>query len=628
MKNAARFLPILVLTLLAPLPGRADFPLTPLDRQAPPVVVQTVGQVVKEGSYKAWADYLGGQLSAVVGHADFTATPEGVKKIADNPVLALSLAQWRLLSATGPENLKAVAEKDGVEFLTWLLTNREALHTYLGSGPLDKEGTVHGLEVWRDIFRADPQCREGLWLRVSAAVALAHTVPVKSLADGGEIDPVRRYQYFRTAQASGLLFDSFSKAAAWELRFVVNSWARDEELSWVVAQTAAKNKSQEKIGEACWMVPYRGENAKGVSVQNGAEYYDHKPVTLELMHTVGGVCGAISKFGTAAAQAHGVPAMPVGQPGHCAFLWKKDPQTWRTGNDISGWPGSGEHGGIYIHWGDRGSYVLLMEEAYRDPARFLASEQARWLSLAAKDPAKSAALLEAAAKIQPLNGGAWLDLISTRVVEKAAPAVWQQLAGAIMRALPDHPQPMIDFLGKLESHLELAEPEARARYTAAVSAAIAGGSAEAQRGCGQAAQTELILRQATAIVPKAAARVKAYLQGEDEDGNAVDKAPALGEAQRTAIQALVEAAVGANARRPDLQEALTGRYLGLMSSNPAALTRALKFFGGLFDQAKANPDRKPAIALARRLILLAEKAEDVSEMEKYSAECRRLLEAK
>jgi hypothetical protein len=350
------------------------------------------------------------------------------------------------------------------------------------------------------------------------------------------------------------------------------------------------------------------------------------------MHTVGGVCGAISKFGTAAAQAHGIPAMPVGQPGHCAFLWKKDPQTWRTGNDISGWPGSTEHGGTYIHWGNRGSYVLLMEQAHREPVRFLASEQARWLSSATKDAAKATGLLETAAKIQPFNGGAWLDLIAARAKAKAPLPVWQQLATAIMRALPDHPIPMTEFLAQMDENLGLTEAEARRRYVGSVCTAIASGSAEAQNKCGQAAQVELVLRHAKALAPKSAAKVEAYLRGEDDDtadnGKGKAKGADLEDADRNAIQSLVEAAVNASTKRSDLEDALTGRYLGLMSSNPAALSRALKFFGGLFDQAKLNPDRKPAISLARRLILLAEKAEDLAVMEKYSAECQKLTSAK
>jgi hypothetical protein len=618
--------PLILLTIIgfSLVPLSAETPSIPLAQLSVEAFKQSTEAALKAGDFGAWTEYLGKQLAAETGRATFSATPEQIKKIADHPVLSLALAQWRLLTSCGPENVKTMATAEGVPFLAWLLSNREALHAYLGSGPLDKESTAHGLEIWRDIFKADPQSREGLWLRVAAAVALAHTVPVKCIADGSEIDPVRRYQYFKNAQSSGLLFDSFSKAATWELRFVVNSWSRDEELAWVVNAVDAKNKTQEKIGEACWMVPYRLTNSKGVSVQNGPEYYEHKPVTLELMHTVGGVCGAISRFGTSAAQAFGVPAMPVGQPGHCAFLWKKDPQSWRTGNDISGWAGSTEHGGIYIHWGNRGSYVLLMEQAHREPLRFLASEQARWLAAATAEPAKATALLETAAKIQPLNGGVWLDLLEAHTKAKAATAAWQNLAAAMLRALPDHPIPLAEFLARAEAHLNLADDEARKRYVASVCAAIAGGSAEAQHGCGQAAQTELVLRQARSIAPKAGKVLEAYLEGSEEPA----KGEPLTDTQRNSIQGLVEAAVNASAKRSDLENALTGRYLGLMSSNPVALARALKFFGALFEQAKANPDRKPAIALARRLILLAAKAEDLTVMEKYSTECQRLLSAK
>ena len=38
--------------------------------------------------------------------------------------------------------------------------------------------------------------------------------------------------------------------------------------------------------------------------------------------TVPGVCGAVSKFGASCCQAFGVAAMPVGQPGHCAMIWR------------------------------------------------------------------------------------------------------------------------------------------------------------------------------------------------------------------------------------------------------------------------------------------------------------------
>lgn len=618
MVNSLRFIIVPALVCAAPL-AAAEFSNLPLPQQSLAALQKTAVAAVKEGAWKEWSEWLGLLLSAELSRPAFKPTADSVLKLMAQPQTALALAQWRLLTFTGPDNFKSVAEKNGAEFLTWLFSTPAALHAYLGSGPLDKEGTARGLEIWRDLYTADPGSREGLWLRVAAATALAHTETVKSLADGGDIDPVKRYQYFRNAHASSLLAPSFDKAAAWELRFVVNSWARDEELAWVLGAMDPKNKSQEKIGEACWMVPYRGENSKGVSVQNGPEYYDHKPVTLELMHTVGGVCGAISKFGTAAAQAYGVPAMPVGQPGHCAFLWKKDPSTWRTGNDIEGWPGSSEHGGINIHWGNRGSYVLLMEEAHHDAGAFLGSEQALWAAALAGPNAVG--MLQAAVKIQPLNAGAWQALTKALLDDKATPlVVVQNAARDLMQTLSNHPLPLIDLLAPLEAKLELTDAAKRRQFVAGVCAAITKGDIKRQLGCGQAAQSELVKRHASSLLPGGGKSLAAMLDTENAGANA-----SITDEQRAMVLSIVEAAVEASRGRGDLQDALTGRYLGLMSGNPASLARAIKFFGSLFETAKTNPDRKPAIALARRLILLAAKADDLDAMEKYSSECRRLL---
>ena len=105
---------------------------------------------------------------------------------------------------------------------------------------------------------------------------------------------------------------------------MVGSWARNEELTWARENCPAEFKSPEKVGEATHkMVRYRGVNGEGVSIHQGAAFYNHQPRTLERMSRDGGVCGAVSKFAAGMSQAHGVPACPVGQPGHCAYLWWK-----------------------------------------------------------------------------------------------------------------------------------------------------------------------------------------------------------------------------------------------------------------------------------------------------------------
>lgn len=624
MDNKFFQLPLVALTALlgfAPLVA-ADQATEPLAKQTEAFLQKIAAEAVRDGNWQEWTDWLNTSLTTEFSSSEIAADTSSVSQLLSRPRTTLALSQWRLLSITGPDHFQAVADKDGIEFLTWLFNNQEALNAYLGSGPLDQENTARGLEIWRDIFNKDRGSREGLWMRVAAATALSHTVPVKSLADGGEIDPLKRYLYFKNSQASGQLAPTFDKLATWELRYVVNSWARDEELAWVRDAMKPELRTQEKIGNAAYMVPYRGVNAKGVSVHSGAKYYDNKPVTLEAMHTIGGVCGAISKFGTASVQGFGIPAMPVGQPGHCAFLWKDSPTHWRTGNDIFGFPGSSQHGGIYIHWGNRASYVLLMEAAHRDPKKFLASEQVRW---AAKLAGQNAIpLLQIAVKVQPLNAGAW-QILTKKLAEDPSTTTetWQTAARSLMQAMPEHPLPLIDLLAPMEAHLDLKDGDTRTQYLKNVSSVIANGNAEAQQNCAQAAVTELVQRQATAVLPGGEKELNTLLNEKNPEG--ADKESSQ---KRLAVLDLVEAAMKASSNRSDIENALTGRYFAMMTSNPASLARTIKFYGGLFEVAKTNGDRKPAIALARKLILLAAKAENRPAMVKYSQECQKLLTEK
>ena len=125
--------------------------------------------------------------------------------------------------------------------------------------------------------------------------------------------------------------------SAWHLRHVVASWAEDQELGWARDNVPEEFRTPGKIGEAAHkMVAYTTFNSNGVSVQDGAAFYDHQPVTLAKMAEVGAVCGGISKFGVAMAQAFGVPATPVAQPGHCAYLWWKEGK-WTLSNDVGAW---------------------------------------------------------------------------------------------------------------------------------------------------------------------------------------------------------------------------------------------------------------------------------------------------
>eukprot|EP00656_Telonema_subtile_P025598 TRINITY_DN2763_c0_g1_i1.p1 TRINITY_DN2763_c0_g1~~TRINITY_DN2763_c0_g1_i1.p1 ORF type:complete len:562 (-),score=87.81 TRINITY_DN2763_c0_g1_i1:144-1829(-) len=139
---------------------------------------------------------------------------------------------------------------------------------------------------------------------------------------------------------------------------------------------------------------------------SGAEYYDYLPVTLQLIHERGGVCGNISKFGTSMAQAHGVPAMPVGQPGHCAFIYQKSPGVWTLSNDISGWSASNRHDSIQIPWGEQAWMVPMMDHCQLTLHDYSKSE--RILAAAGLAPIEHrGTMLASAAQICPFNMQVW-----------------------------------------------------------------------------------------------------------------------------------------------------------------------------------------------------------------------------
>ena len=83
---------------------------------------------------------------------------------------------------------------------------------------------------------------------------------------------------------------------------------------------------------------YRLKNCFGDSV-HGPLYYRPWGTAGEwpkrrYSQIVGGVCGELSKFGSAATNAHGLPASTVGQPGHCAYTLRQLDGRWTFGNCV------------------------------------------------------------------------------------------------------------------------------------------------------------------------------------------------------------------------------------------------------------------------------------------------------
>ncbi|MFM7259689.1 MAG: hypothetical protein ACKO3W_03710, partial [bacterium] len=462
--------------------------------------------------------------------------PKVIVKFARTDAGSLAFLQWRLLSRIKPDELASLSSQHA-STLAWLLSKPAALELLLTSGDVEGDRWGDVLRIFGEISAADPEVigadaigRAGrsedasLPLRLALATALVHATPVKWMADGSTIDPVKRFLSFRAWDKEGALFPTFRDLSAWELRYVVGSWSSDEDLVWARANIKPELKVRGKVGDGAHMLAYNLFNKNGVSVQEGGKFYDGKPMTLAVMLEYGGVCGAISRFGTSMSQAFGVPAMPVGQPGHCAFIWQQTPHTWSINNDISGWAESGRHDGIFITWGNPAWFVPLMQDAQSDRADFAKSEILRFaadfVARSAADAADQAAICSEACDTRGTNYGAWrLRIERMKAAGKdVKSAQWKQAMKNAAVDFARHPMAFVSLVALAESALlpPKSTDKARLEYATDIAASVATmakGGADATLA--DFAVRDVVVRQAEALAAEASKAGRAIVRGED-----------------------------------------------------------------------------------------------------------------
>ena len=108
------------------------------------------------------------------------------------------------------------------------------------------------------------------------------------------------------------------------------------------------------------------------------------------------------------AQAFGIPATPVAQPGHCAFLWWNEGK-WIISNDVEGLGRSSTHDGIQWSWNKSSQYIMLMEAAQQNRESLVLSEKLRWASKFISSPCTRMKVLDLATSSCPTNFLVWRD---------------------------------------------------------------------------------------------------------------------------------------------------------------------------------------------------------------------------
>ena len=391
-------------------------------------------------------------------------TVENLQNKLKDPSFASALVQWQFITQNGTSALDTFAKKDAdhQNFLTWIMGNTDIMNTFLAGGIPTGNNSVNALEIWEKIWKSDKDSQQGFYLKLAIATSLAHAEPVICWNTNTPIDPVVRYNHYKTLDKNGKLLPCFDTYDVTHLRMVVNSWSSESDIDW--AQNLIRTKypqylSQDKIENSAYLVPYVGTNKDGVSIQDGNDKFYGKGWNLNSILTNGGVCGNISKFGTQVCQAFGVTAMPTGQPGHCAFVWNDKQSSWSLGNNISGWGLSNHHPGTVIPWSDdklsnQEPYLLLIEDASTNPQALVQSEQLRWLANSISSTTTATAVRDIAIGIQPLNIFVWKDKIASMSANhNTTKDQWKSLNKGILTAFAQEPRPMMDLLDSIRNNV-------------------------------------------------------------------------------------------------------------------------------------------------------------------------------
>lgn len=348
----------------------------------------------------------------------------------------LPMAQAELRRVAGPELTRLATDPATAPIAEWMVNSPAVLDGLLVSGPLpdDPEKMVR---VLADLRRQDPAGLDDP-ADLGTALAVALTFGQKSWPEDKAFD---RYAFFRDSRRQGLLHPVFGTLEPWEKRYVVSAGGNggyggwdDASLVWL--RDHVKLPIDAYPG-ACWQAPYRLHNLFGDSI-HGSEYYapfGHM-IHAERVREIGGVCGSLSHFGATAARANGIPAITMGEPGHCAYAVRLARGQWTPAYSLS-WQ-RGLHTSL---WGHTWTELVLQDLAMADRAARLASTMALWEARAATDPAVIEAAYRKAIAAQPVNLPVWKEatefLKSKGTLDAAA---WLVLRDQALAALAPWPE--------------------------------------------------------------------------------------------------------------------------------------------------------------------------------------------
>ena len=242
------------------------------------------------------------------------------------------LLEYVIISEATPRGLAEFGQKGDKQaaLVDALLSNADLMQQMLIADGAKDGNYGHAMEILAAIQKACPDSSEGILGRLALAISLEHATPrplrnAKALEDAPAfVDPVKRYQAYKTAYLNGELDPGFKEQSIYNLRMVVNGEEPDDISAW--GREMLRNYRPDHIATD----DYRWRYVKAVKtdVRYGSQDNKYDQPDLQFFQNIlknGGVCGRRAFFGRFALRAFGVPTTARPQPGHAALThWTPD----------------------------------------------------------------------------------------------------------------------------------------------------------------------------------------------------------------------------------------------------------------------------------------------------------------
>lgn len=381
------------------------------------------------------------------------ATGEAKKQLADKVKQAKEELKELEARLKAPSSLKDLARNGKTaKYLNLITNDLEWMEQLVYSGECPAPGLTLSLII--EMLNKHPEAlKDRVERDTITATALEYT-----LNNWSREKALERADYFITSYRNKKLNTIYDTLPIFERRIVNgakgdNNFCSRASFEWSLEYV---HLPVEKYAGACWRNGYKLFNIYG-EIVHGSGYWE--PFTgmfddnsMEFTNKVGGVCGGLSHFGAYSACANGVPALTMGEPGHCAFCLRVEDEwqphyslSWEHGLHWHPWKGTNEFTTLHM-----ASKLYSIEERGCTTASY--GYQALANIYAAKGKSgkeKAIAFYKEAVAIQPCNYKAWRDYAD--LLKNEAPTKWQDWA-ELNKHLCEHLEPI---LPQMASHFLL-----------------------------------------------------------------------------------------------------------------------------------------------------------------------------